>query len=312
MKSITKHIVAAAAAFVAVTGGAANANDTISLLNDITLNKMVTIGKDVTIDINKKKINLASGSSFYISDDNNKSYRVEFKNGEILSNTSGNNNCAFLLQKGSTLVFNNVEVTDVTNTVKHYFIWISDTGNISKTASLEINSSKFIDLNVVAGIYVGQTPSADDSEITVTIDNSTLSVKNSDNASAGIIAASPTNLTVTGNSTISGQAQAIILKSGKAKITNSTIATTYNGTWTNDTGAALQLTESFAGTVELSNVKLGTANAEHFGIYIATGGTSTITGSLTSDSVITITENSGHTITKDGNTGGYTVAKTVE
>lgn len=266
---------------------AAEDGDTVVLLQNYDATSRIDIKKDLTIDLNKKTLQL---SNYFLVNDHDGATdnvcTVSIKDGYINAlKNPGDGASMFQVAGGATLIIENVEIVDYTKGDTTIWIraYLEDKVSSPKVV---IRDSK------VTNKYAGDPTYAGKSCIDVyhhgdpTVAKPVLVIENSkiiaegENSSGIYMSDQCTDaeITIFNNSVVQGVVAGIFHREGKLTIKDSELIVT-------SAGYALLEYESKKANVELENVKLTTKSSE--GTGLAVSGEATVTGTLTNDSATT-------------------------
>lgn len=195
----------------------------ITVFQNSELTEAVTIGSDKIINLNEKTINLnVTGDAINLSA-SDKAYTVEFIDGKITGKAS---NICFTVSNNGTLVLRNMDMK--TTCLAGIFLVQG-----ACPANLEVIDS-VIDVTGGYGIGTNASETNPATYVEITIDNSSVTVKSSNQDNTALFVNVDAKLSVT-DSTISGQRQGAMLRgtgTNEVTIANSTIEATGNGSYT--------------------------------------------------------------------------------
>jgi hypothetical protein len=237
-------------------------------LKNVEFSGKKKISADTVIDLNGKTLNVSNG--MFILKSSTSEYEVVVKNGNITGSNTGDCAGYHIFQVGNkgSLFLENINM-NVTSCTGVFLV------NKANPASVEVKNSK---INVDGGYGIGtNATNAEDTFVSVKIDNSEIIAFSSDDDNTGMLINVPATVLIS-DSTISGERQGLILRGvdteHEKKIINSTIESTGTLTtgydWTSGTWgvgnrvplAALVIGDNntsgypFGTKVELDNVTL--------------------------------------------------------
>ena len=263
---------------------AAEDGDTVVLLQDYDATSRIEIKKDLTIDLNKKTLQL---SDYFLVNEHatDNVCTVSIKDGYINALIELNSGGAdvFQVKGGGTLVIENVEIVDNTpskcsDATISIESWLEDT----ISPKVVIRDSKVINKNATDGLNCINLYHHGDA----TVPKPILQIENSQIIAEGTISngigmhsqSTDSEITISKNSVVQGTQCGILHREGNLTIKDSEIIVT-------SSGYALLEYDSKKANVELENVKLTTTSSD--GVALAVDVGATVKGTLTNDSATT-------------------------